>query len=295
MTLILERLAEALLWLLSTLPLSALRKSGALVGGVLARLDSQMSRVAEINLELCFPDLTPSQRRELRVACIVQTAILAAELPFLWSARRNELWRTAITAVDGEHLIRRQSDTQQGLLILVPHIGNWEVLSLYLADLQVLAPFMPPRSALANRLLQSLRTVRGTRMVPLGIPAVRTLYRALSEGATVAMLPDQVPERSAGIYAPFFGRPALTMTLASRLALQTRAQVVLGACLRCEGGFRLEFHSLPGFPSQEGEASDALRINHAIEEVVRRFPEQYQWTYKRFKRAPEGFPELYDS
>ena len=259
----------------------------------MVRVGTQWSRVAEINLTLCFPDLTPSQRGELLAASIVQTAVLAAEIPFLWSARRSDRWRAAVTEVHGEHLIRGQTDSPRGLLILVPHIGNWEFLSLYLADFEVIAPFMPPRSALANRLLYSLRTVRGTRMVPLGIPGVRTLYRALNDGATVAMLPDQVPERSAGIYAPFFGRPALTMTLASRLAQQTGARVVLGACLRCEGGFRLEFHALPGFPSQEGDASDALRINLAIEEVVRRFPDQYQWTYKRFKKPPDGLPAIY--
>lgn len=293
MTRILEPLAVGLLWLLSAVPLLALRRTGVLVGRLLARFDSEMCRVAAINVKLCFPDLTPTQQRDLLTASIVQSATLAAELPFVWSARWSERWRASIKEIEGEHLVRDQTDDRRGRLILVPHIGNWELLSLYLADLSVVAPFTPPRSALANRMLLALRTVRGTKMVPVGVSGVRTLYRALRAGSTVALLPDQVPERSAGTYALLFGRPALTMTLAARLALQTRAEVILGACLRCEGGFRLEFRPLLGFPSSEGDASDALLLNRAIEEMVRRFPDQYQWTYKRFKRPPEGLADVY--
>jgi KDO2-lipid IV(A) lauroyltransferase len=288
-----QRLAEALLWVLSVLPLPVLRQAGCFLGNGLALFASRLSRVTNTNLGLCFPALPPKERRSLARAALVQSATLACELPFVWSARWSEGWRASIKEIEGEEWVSRKAAERRGLLILVPHIGNWEMLSLYLADHSVVAPFTPPRSDLAKHLLHLLRTARGTRMVPIGTAGVRTLYRALAAGSTVALLPDQVPERSAGIHAPFFGQPALTMTLAARLARQTQAKVILGACLRCEGGFRLEFRPLVGFPSSEGEAESARLLNDSIEQMVKRFPDQYQWTYKRFKKPPEGLRDPY--
>ncbi|MGA0844870.1 MAG: lysophospholipid acyltransferase family protein [Arenicellales bacterium] len=293
MTALFELLGRALLRVLSPLPLQLLRRVGRGLGELLARLDTEIKRVADINLKRCFPHLSPADHAQLLSETIKQSAMLAAELPFLWSARSSERWRSAIEEIHGEHLLQRHRSDNSGLLILVPHIGNWEFLSLYLADYRITATYSPLRSPVADRLLSALRSNRGTRMVPIGVSGIRSIYRALQGGSAAVLLPDQVPERSAGIYASFFNHPALTMTLAFRLAASTGADVVLGACFRSERGFRLEFRGLDGFPVPHDDEVNARKLNQAIEELIQRYPPQYQWSYKRFKRQPKGSPDIY--
>ncbi len=110
------------------------------------------------------------------------------------------------------------------------------------------------------------------------------MIRALRAGGTVGLLPDQVPPEGLGVWAPFFGRPAYTMTLAARLALQTGAQVCLawGERLPRGAGYRVRVSGL-GEPLPEDAAEAAAAINRAMERLILQCPEQYLWGYARYK------------
>lgn len=113
------------------------------------------------------------------------------------------------------------------------------------------------------------------------------------KGGVVAILPDQVPEPSAGVYAPFFGQPALTMTLAHRLIQRTQPTVLMAALLRTEEGFELVVQQVAEQITDPDPKVSAEAMNAAIESLVQRAPAQYQWGYKRFKRPPPGADKLY--
>ena len=119
---------------------------------------------------------------------------------------------------------------------------------------------------------------------------VREFVRALKRGEAVGMLPDQVPGSGDGVWAPFFNKPAYTMTLAGKLALQTGVAVILtaGERLSAGKGWRIHYVRLAE-PLPRDPQALATHINSAMETLIRRFPEQYLWSYNRYK-VPAGAP-----
>jgi KDO2-lipid IV(A) lauroyltransferase len=119
------------------------------------------------------------------------------------------------------------------------------------------------------------------------------MMRALKRGETVGLLPDQVPPKGMGVWVPFFGRPAYTMTLAARLIQQTGAAVAVLWTERLPrgGGYVVHAQALP-VPLPQGEAADettsALAINRSMEAVIRQKPTQYLWGYHRYKAPRDG-------
>ena len=107
------------------------------------------------------------------------------------------------------------------------------------------------------------------------------------------MLPDQVPPPSGGEFAPFFGVPALTMTLLNRLQQKTGAAVVIGYARRVDGGFRIVFRAAASGIDSEDLGTGLAALNHCVELTALDAIEQYQWEYKRFKRQPDGVDPPY--
>ena len=109
----------------------------------------------------------------------------------------------------------------------------------------------------------------------------------------VGILPDQAPKQGEGEFAPFFGVPALTMTLLGRLAHRTGAAVVFAWCERIAGdgaapAFALHIEAAPPEVADADPAVAAAGLNRALEHIARRDPAQYQWTYKRYTLQPSG-------
>src|SRR5699024_1115856 len=138
--------------------------------------------------------------------------------------------------------------------------------------------------------MEAARNLPNLKAVPANMKGVREFVRALRKGEAVGMLPDQVPRGGEGIWTPFFERPAYTMTLAARLALQLDAIVILtaGERLPAGKGWRIHYERLTE-PLPDDLDSLVLHINQAMEQLIHRFPEQYLWSYSRYKR-PEGAP-----
>jgi len=263
--------------------LAVARALGRVVGFAAALMPLRSTRVTRINIALCFPELGSRARQRLIRDSLIHTATFAFELPLVFGARAAHV-RQLVVGVDGESWLTGALASGQGLLLLVPHIGNWELFSQYLGPHNVTALYKPPRRSWLDVRLRARRGRRGARMFPADRQGVRAVLETLRTGGLVALLPDQVPEPAAGISAEFFGRPALTMVLPARLAGATGCQVALGTAIRCRGGFRLEIAPLPALQQAADVASATIALNQAIEHCVRRYPAQYQWEYKRFKR-----------
>lgn len=284
-------LLAAVTRLLGWLPLRAGRVCARALGWLTGRLGTATARVTGTNLSLCFPRLDRHERDRLVRSSLGHTACLLFESGPLTHWPRERLERLIVSETGRDALEDR---LRSGcVLMLVPHFGNWEFICFALGGTGFLSLYNPPRLQSLEAPLRRSRERFGARMYPTNAGGVRAAYRQLEAGGLVCLLPDQVPDGKSGVYAPFFGHPALTATLAHRLVQRSRPAVMLGSARRVRGGFSLSYEPL----GDEFHASDpeafARAFNAAIEGLVRRDPAQYQWEYKRFRKQPEGYPGVY--
>ena len=222
------------------------------------------------------------------------------EMPGVWFGDPEE-WLAKVQPGDGFNLPKTFLDQGKGLIIAAPHLGLWEAGVHYLAKISpVTVLYRPPREQILEEIIKSGRSRGGARLVPTTAQGVKMLYQALRKGEMVAILPDQEPKaagRSAGVFAPLFGQPALTMVLLGRLARKTGAAVIYTYVERLSlgRGYRMHFLSAPDTISHADPAVAAAALNQGIENCVRRCPAQYQWTYKRFNATPVGRGSPYKS
>jgi KDO2-lipid IV(A) lauroyltransferase len=181
------------------------------------------------------------------------------------------------------------------VLVLAPHLGNWEVVSIFLAGYAPLtALYQPPPLPALDKLVLGGRSKSNITMAPTNRRGVMQLFKALQRGELVGILPDQVPDDGSGAeIAPFFGLPALTMTLVHSLVERTGCEVVCIYAERVKDGFRVVIRAPePGIGDADLQRSVSA-LNASVENCARAIPEQYQWEYKRFRRLPEPYPQYY--
>ena len=244
---------------------------------------SETYKVTAINLATCFPDYSEQKIKQLTQDSLAHMVLLFFEFAQLrfWSPDR--LLHNA--EILDDHYLETAKAQGRGVLLLVPHFGNWELLAAYLGiNHSVAALYDPPRLAALEGEIVAAREGYGGEMFPIGVAGMRSVLKELRRGGIVALLPDQVPPRDAGEYAPFFGQPALTMHLPQQLAEKTGCAVLLGTVQRHVSNRKIRYSI--NFQELSAEPSPAL-INSLLETVIIAAPEQYQWEYKRFKRPPK--------
>ena len=242
------------------------------------------------NLRTCYPTLSDDAVARLTQESLTNMVLLIFELAQLrfWPLERL----LADVVVEGREWLDNAFNRDDGVLLLVPHYGNWELMCAYLGHNYTLAALYDrPKSTAVEQLILAARQRYDAEMFPIDTGGMRSVYRTLRRGGLVALLPDQVPDRNAGVYAPFFGKPALTMTLPHRLLAKTTATPLLGYMqrdlTRPDYGYRLRVEPLDR-SAFAGEDEAAAAINALVEKAIADAPAQYQWEYKRFKRPPEG-------
>ena len=222
---------------------------------------------------------------------IAHAGRMAAETPRLWFGAPVPI------AWEGAELLEAAYAQRRGIVFLTPHLGCFEITAQAVAaryhatwgPLTVL--YRPARQAALEAVLQGARRREGLETAPTTLSGVRQMIKALRRGEAVGLLPDQVPPEGMGIWTPFFGQPAYTMTLAARLALQTGATPLLvwGERLSRARGFRLRFRALTQPLAPELEPAVA-QLNAEMERLIRECPQQYLWGYGRYK-TPRSEPQ----
>ena len=285
-------LLHALAWAVARLPWPLLRALADGVAWLWQWLDAREARVARRNLELVRPDLDVASREQLLRAILRTTARQAFETLRLWT-RPSARNLADIAEVHGEALFDAALRSGNGLIVAAPHMGNWELLNQWLAKKTPLAIlYRPPESAIGEAFLRRVRANADGEVEQVRAEAsgVRSLLKRLQKGGVVGILPDQQPKAGEGEFAPFFGKPALTMTLLPRLAHRSGARVLLCWCQRLPGGgaprFALHVEAPPAGIADADSAQAVTALNAGVEAVARRDFSQYQWTYKRYALRP---------
>jgi KDO2-lipid IV(A) lauroyltransferase len=283
------RLVLLVIRLVGLLPLSLNHLLGGSVGFLLSLIPSKSRRDARVNLKLCFPQLSQKQCRRLLRKTLIETGKTATEAAYFWTRRPERLERL-IVEVRGLNAVQEHLESGRGLIVAVPHLGAWELMGLYWARrIRLHSMYRPPRQREFEALLTWVRERSGAELVPATPAGIRRLYRALGEGEVAAILPDQEPP-SSGVFAPFFGRPAKTMTLLAKLAQRSGAPVVFAFAERLPWarGYRVHLLRAPDAIADPDPERAAAALNAMVEACVRIAPTQYQWTYRRFRRQPDG-------
>ncbi|MCW0412349.1 lauroyl acyltransferase [Xanthomonas sacchari] len=271
------------------LPWPWLRRLADGLAGLWLRLDARESRVVRRNLELAYPELLPSERVALQRDVLRSTARQAFETLTLWT-RPPEQNLARLRLRHGQELYDAALAAGRGVIVAAPHFGNWELLNQWLASRGDIAiVYRAPESAVGDAFLQLVRSGERVRQVRAEGPAVRQLFKTLKDGGAVGILPDQQPKAGDGVFAPFFGVPALTMTLVNRLAERTGATVLFAWCERVGNDLEFALHVQPAPPdiADADPLRAATALNAGVERVARRDPAQYQWTYKRYTLRPD--------
>lgn len=288
-------LIKLILYLCAYLPLPLLHGFGACIGWFLIHTQNRSRQTSEINISLCFPEMSAAGQRRLVRRSLIETGKTIIETSALWLRSGKNTLRL-IREVEGNELVDRALQDGKGVILATPHLGAWEGAGLYCAhNYNITCLYRPLKITGLEQLVTQARSRLGGTYVPANSRGIRTLYATLARGGVVAMLPDQEPQQGTGEFAPFFGIPAYTMVLLGRLAAKTGASVIFTWCERLPlgRGYRLHFRQAPAAIHSKNISEAVAATNLAVEQCVQECPEQYQWSYRRFRTRPDNEPSFY--
>jgi KDO2-lipid IV(A) lauroyltransferase len=285
---------RAVVGALGALPWRRAGDIGARIGALGYRPLGIRRRVVERQIAAAFPGLGEDGVVKIARAAyehLGRSSIEAAVLPRL--GRQAVL--DAFEGADDYHVVETALSQGRGLIFVTGHLGNWELGGAYLAarGLPIDAIVRRMKNPLFDRYLTETRSRFGIHVVH-DADAVRRTPRSLREGRAVVFLADQGVLGLASTFVPFFGRPAKTPRGPAVFALRLNVPVVFGAAVRQPSGkYRLVFEPVEVVDTGDRDRDvDAIvaRYTATLERWVRRYPEQYFWHHRRWRRQPPGTP-----
>ena len=276
-------MTKLFLFFCSKLPLKINHLAGSLVGQLIYSINSKARKVASSNIEICFPEMSKVEKRMLVKKSLIETGKNLTESALIWNQSFDENEKY-IRNIHGKQYLEGNNKT----ILLVPHIGCWEITGRVIALTRpVTFLYKPLRKDEQNQYLFKRRNQGNLIMASADKSGVLKLQRALKEGQLIGILPDQDPGEEGTVMAPFFNKQVSTMTLLVRLAKKHQAKVVMLWANRLDKGrgFDLNFEPLELNLDSDDLLEQVTLMNKSIEGLIERFPEQYMWTYKRFKSS----------
>jgi len=264
------------------MPLAGLHFFGAGLGWLVYGLSPTYRRRCRDNLKASGICADEHHYRRTLHAAVAETGRSVTELCKLWFGRDEEI--AQLVSCGDWGIVESAQRAGKGIIFLTPHLGCFEISAFYGAQrLPLTVLYRPPKRAALEPLMRAGRARAQARLAPANLQGVRLLLKALKRGEAIGILPDQAPGVGEGEWVDFFGRPAYTMTLVSRLQGATGAAVIMAFAERLPRGrgYRLHLNAVSAAPL------DPAALNRAVEDVVRTCPAQYLWGYNRYK-SPAG-------
>ncbi|MBL8378360.1 MAG: lysophospholipid acyltransferase family protein [Burkholderiales bacterium] len=275
--------------LAARLPLPVLHFAGTILGRLVYRFSPSWRAHLTANLAQAG-----YQDDATRAAALREAGKALTELPAVWLRAHADV-AALVRHVDGWQHIEAAQAASTPIVFLTPHLGCFEITAQYYAyrtraDKPITVLYRRPRKAALTPLIESGRGRANMRLAAADLSGVRALIRALRQGEAAGLLPDQTPDLGEGVWAPFFGRPAYTMTLVKRLVRASGATILLAFAERLPRGrgYRLTIRPFAE-PLAEDVVTATTQINAALEDLIRACPTQYLWSYDRY-RQPRVVP-----
>ncbi len=274
-------------------PLPLLHAVGWLAGQLLWWLPNGLRIVTLRHMELCLSELPPEARRRIARRSLIESMKAVTEAQAIWFGPSWRL-RRWLGSPEEKQAFRDAIASSNGIILLTAHLGAWELVGQFVAQFKPLTLLYKPQKGALDALIQQGRA-RGSNAhpVPTSTSGVKALLAALSRGETVGILPDHDPPEGSGRFAPFFGIPAHTMDLVGKLAARTGASVWFLVAERRSWARGFHFHLTRAPAGIDDAQTSVIALNQGVEACVRRLPEQYWWSYQRYRRRPPGAATLY--
>lgn len=270
---------KIILKILAMLPLPIIHGLGVIIGWVSYWSDEKFSRRIRNNLHnIRFAPNLKAHARLVRLN-VSETGKGMIETLAIWTKSERSVLQW-VKHCEGWHHVEAALAAKKGIVFLTPHLGCYEITArYYTAKHPMTVLYSPARKSWLSNIMEQGRQRSNTSLAPANLSGVRSLLKALKRGEAVGILPDQVPDLGDGVWATYFGEPAYTMNLVGKLVDATDATVLLAYGERLPWGKGFTIHIEP-----LDTGTTAQDINNAIECLVRKKPEQYLWSYRRFKK-----------
>lgn len=273
---------------LSHLSLPTIHRLGKVLGWLLHWLTPKTARIQRENLRQSGLYRNETDYKSIIRENIAETGKAILETLAIWKWTETQAL-SKVQSASNWHLVDEALARGKGLIFLTPHLGCYEITSLYYGHFHpITVLFRPPKKSWIAPLINTGRTKGKVKLAPANTAGVRLLMQALKNNEAIGILPDQNPAAGEGEWAPFFGKPAYTMSLASKLAEKTGATVIMvyGERLAQGKGYIVHFTKL----DDHAIATPAL-LNQAIESQIKQCPAQYYWSYHRYKVSRKAKPQ----
>lgn len=290
-----DRLSLALLRFFAQLSLPLLQRLGYTIGALVACFPrSGIYQTTLRNLQLCYPQHSDAWRREKVHASLRSTAMTAFEFAKIWGMP-PAYSVSQIRDIHGGEIFHKALAAGKGVITMVPHWGSWEFMNAWIN--QYTAPiimYKPGKQPGVDAFVVEARSRLSATVVPADDSGVRSIFKGLRKGGFTVILPDHIPGDNGGVFAPFFGISTWTGVIVPKLAGKTGCAVIVMGCVRrADGqGFDLHFYAADPDVGHEDITIACTAMNRSMEQLIDLAPEQYQWSYKRFKRS-EHMPDPY--
>ncbi len=283
-------LGLGILRLLSLLPLSSIRMMGRGVGRLLLKVTKRRRHIAAVNLKLCFPKMTNQQRQQLLEEVFENTGVGLLELSWSWYASRSRLEKSF--DIRGLEYIHQAQQQGKGVLLLSFHFTSLELGGIMLSTLQkdIVAMYRPHKNPVFEH---AMTQGRGRVLESVDRKNIRKVITALRNKKVVWYAADQNYGVKQGVFVPFFGMQAATITATSWFAKKGHAVVIPMTHQRSKKGMDITIHPpLKNFPSGDDSQDAAANMNF-LENYLKKFPADYMWVHRRFKTRPDGEKNVY--
>lgn len=277
---------------IARLPLTWLYTLAHCFAYLLYLLPSSFKKISQTNLNLVYPSLSSQAQTALLKSSLKSQCYTYVESIKCWGMPKAYSI-DLVQNVQGAQLLEDALANHKGVIMVVTHFGCWELLNAWLS--QYTAPvimYKPNKNKSVDRFVLQARQNFNATLVATDKTGVSAIFKHLKQGGLTVILPDHLPKPSGGIYANFFAQEVLCTTLVSKLAQKTQCNILGLSCLRVKSGFKVicqpMHHDIGGKDLQRSVEC----LNHEMQAMINQAPEQYIWSYKRFRRMPSD-PHLY--
>lgn len=286
------KLALGVLKLIALLPWRGVQALGAAIGWLMWKIPNRSREIARLNLSHCFPQLNANEIDQLTGRSLkgIGKSFTESACAWIWPPEKTLKY---VREVEGLEVLQEALASGKGVVGITSHLGNWEVLNhFYCAQCKPIIFYRPPKLKALDELLKTQRVQQGNRVAPSTREGIISVIKEVRNGGSVGIPADPEPSRSSGEFVPFLGTTALTSKFVAGMlgGKQDKVSAVFLHAIRLEdgSGFKVILEAAPDAMYSTDAYTSTNAMSQVLASYVQRWPEQYMWTMKRFKKRPEG-------
>ncbi|MFT0213329.1 lysophospholipid acyltransferase [Pseudomonas sp. F1_0610] len=288
------KIAVALLKGVAKLSWPAVQHLGNFIGNCMWWFNTSACKVVQINQEHCFPERSPDQRAILARQTLqgIGKTMVESACAWLWPVDKT---LALIDEVEGMEVLEHALASGKGVVGITSHLGNWEVLNhFYCSHSKPIIFYRPPKIKELDELIAQQRVQLGNRVAPSTKEGILSVIKEVRKGGSVGIPADPEPSESSGVFVPFLGTRALTSKFVPNMLKGHKAVGVFLHAIRLPNNhFKVLIEAAPEAMYSDNVDEAVAAMSATIASYVRRWPEQYMWSMKRFKKRPEGEARWY--